>query len=179
MRDSIEIPTASLKNTTTENSKQESGSDFKCGRQRIAIWPSKPEIVIYLWKCDTASNFQRQIRDFRPCRIHWSMSQVITTMTDNRKWQVRLSLAIYWYFWLSVSVAVARRYFLRASRNRKRQICRCNFDDVCHSFRGINISGFAGHVAISVSLSLSQSLGDTFVELAVVKNSVDIRRHLS
>jgi len=34
----------------------------------------------------------------------------------------------------------------------------------------INISGFGGHIVISGYRSLSQSLGDTFIELAMIDN---------
>jgi len=35
----------------------------------------------------TASKFQRQVRDFRPWRARIMCRQVIATMADNRKWQ--------------------------------------------------------------------------------------------
>jgi len=41
---------------------------------------------------------------------------------------------------------------------------------ICHSGTDISISGFCGHIAISGCRSLSQSLGDTLVGLAVVEN---------
>ena len=44
------------------------------------------------------------------------------------------------------------------------------FDPICHSFRDINISGFGGHISISGYRSVSQSLDDTSVELAIIDN---------
>jgi len=44
-------------------------------------------------------------------------------------------------------------------------ICRWNFHSICHSFRDI-----VGHIATSGYRSLSQSLGNTFIELAMIDN---------
>jgi len=60
--------------------------------------------------------------------------------------------------------------FLRAGRGRKPHICRWNCYPLCHSARDVSISGFGGHIAISSSRSLSQSLGDTLFGLAIVEN---------
>ena len=49
------------------------------------------------------------------------------------------------HFWLSVLVAVTWRRFYRARHGRKSQICRLNFDVVCHSSKDISISGFSSH----------------------------------
>jgi len=61
------IPTANLGfSTTTKNNSQEvSISDYNIERQpEIAIWPTKPEIVISLEleQISLASKFQRQVR---------------------------------------------------------------------------------------------------------------------
>jgi len=47
--------------------------------------------------------------------------------------------------------------FFRARRGRKPQICRSNFDIICHSSRDISTSGFRSYIAISGCRSLLQS----------------------
>jgi len=42
---------------------------------------------------------------------------------------------------------------------------------MCHGSRDIIISGFDSHIAIFGYRSLSQSLGDTFIELAMIENA--------
>ena len=48
---------------------------------------NKPEIVVQLELQQIASKFQRQVRDFRPRQARITYRQVVTTMTDNWKWQ--------------------------------------------------------------------------------------------
>jgi len=52
----------------------------------------------------------------------------------------------------------------------KTQICRWNCHTICHTSRDMSISGFGGHIAISGCRSLSQSLGDTLLGLAMLDN---------
>jgi len=81
---------------------------------------------------------------------------------------------LYFHFRLSVVVAIARGQLLRARRSQKPQICLWNFDSIGHSSRDINISGSGGHIAIAGYQSLSQSLGDTFIQLALVAGFADL-----
>jgi len=79
-------------------------------------------------------------------------------------------MSYFCHFRLSVLAAITRGQFLHAGRGRKPQICRSNCHPNCHN-RDISISGFGGLIAISGCRSLSQSLGDTLFELAMVVNA--------
>jgi len=60
-------------------------SDYNIERQpEIAIWPPKPEIVIPLELQQTASKFQRQVRDFW-WRARIKCRQVIATTTETHR----------------------------------------------------------------------------------------------
>jgi len=88
MTDITTIPTVNLGFSTTASSQKVSTSVYNIERQtEIAIWPPKPEVVIPLELQQTASKFQRQVRDFRPWRSRIKCYQVIAIMIDNRKWQ--------------------------------------------------------------------------------------------
>jgi len=73
-------------------------------------------------------------------------------------------------FQLLILVAVGRRHSFQARHGRKPQICFWNINYICHVSRDINISAFGNHIAISGYRLLSKSLGNTFIELAVVEN---------
>jgi len=60
--------------------------------------------------------------------------------------------------------------FLRYGRGRKLQICRQNFNNICHTLGDISTSGLDGHIAISGYPSMSHLLVDTFFEFGVVDN---------
>ena len=62
-------------------------------------------------------------------------SQVIATTTDDPKWQD-------WVQNVHIAISGCRstRGQLRARRGRKPQICRWNFDAICHNARDISIS---------------------------------------
>ena len=81
------IRTANLGFLTRACSQKVSTSDYNIERlfKNSVIWRLKPEIFILLELQQRASKFQRQARDFRPCRARIKCSQVIVTMTDNRK----------------------------------------------------------------------------------------------
>jgi len=82
------------------NSKKVHTNKCHTGRQpEIATWPPKNVRVIQLKLQQTASKFQRQIRDFQPWRARIKCRQVIAAMTDNRKWQCGPPNRKYLYLW--------------------------------------------------------------------------------
>jgi len=99
MTDIITIPTANLGFSTRTSSQKVSTSDCIERQSEIATWPPKPEIVIPLELQQTASKFQRQVRDFWPWRGRIKCRQVIATMTDNRTWQGGPPNRKYLYLW--------------------------------------------------------------------------------
>jgi len=58
----------------------------------ISIWPPKPEIITPLELWQTASKFQRQIRDFRWWRARYNISQMIATTIDYQKLALKTSI---------------------------------------------------------------------------------------
>jgi len=85
--------------STRTSSQKVSTSDCNVERQpEIAIWPSKPQIVIPLELQQIASKFQRQVRDCRPWRARIKCGQVTATTTDNWKWYMAPKRK-YLYLW--------------------------------------------------------------------------------
>ena len=72
------------------------------------------------------------------------------TTTDNRKWQYRRFARQSCNFWQSIVVAIIWLILCRARPHRKSRIWRWNLDAICQSSRDVVISGFGGHIDISV-----------------------------
>ena len=68
--DSVEIPTASRVFLTIADPNNVSRSYCDNVRQpEMALWPTKPEILILLEPRQVGRQFRRQIWDFRPCQL--------------------------------------------------------------------------------------------------------------
>jgi len=82
---------ANLGFSTTASSQKVSASDYNIERPpKIAIWPPKPDIVMYTTGATTETDSVKiptASMDFRPWRARKKCRQVIATMCDNWKWQ--------------------------------------------------------------------------------------------
>jgi len=81
---------------------------------------------------------------------------MIAITIDYQKSQDWRPKRLYCNFRLSTIVAITWRHFILAHRGRKSPTCRWNFDTICCSSSGITISGFGGHVTVTL-LTLSAS----------------------
>jgi len=116
MTDITKFPTANLGFSTTASSQKVPASDYNIERQpEVAIWPSKPEIVIPLELQQIASKFQRQVPDFRPWSARIKCRQVIATMIDNQKWQCGPQNRKYLYLWMGCGEGVSPFQLTRGS----------------------------------------------------------------
>jgi len=120
----------------------------------MAMWPTKPEILISLELWQIGWQFKRQIWCFRPRSARRNWPRAIATTTDNRKWQYRRFAHQSCNFWQSVVVAIIWLIFRRARHHLKSRIWRWNFDAICQSSRDVTISGFGDHIDISGCRSL-------------------------
>jgi len=106
------IPTANLGFSTTASSQNVSTGDCNIERQpEIAISPPKQNIIIPTELQQIAWKFQCNVRDFRPWRTRIKYRQMITTTTDNRKWQYWLFGRQSWNTWLESFAMVECRRF--------------------------------------------------------------------
>jgi len=152
---SAEIPTASPEFSTMVSPNKVSPSDCNNDRQpEMAMWSSKPEILISLALRQIGWQFQRQIWCFRPRPARRNWSRTTATTTDNQKWQYIRFARQSCNFWLSIVVAIIWLIFCQAGHHRKSGIWRWNFDAICHSSTDVIISGFGGHIDMSGCRSL-------------------------
>jgi len=137
-----ESPTANLGFPPRRARKKMGPSDSNRDRQpEVAIWPPKPEIILSLELRPIASKSKRQIRDYRPWQARQKCCQVIATTMDSSDSNIgaqNVCIAISGCRSLSQSP----RTVFRARRGRKPQICRWNFDHICHNSEDKSISGF-------------------------------------
>ena len=76
MKDNIDFPKTNLGFLTTESSKKVSASDCNSSQQpEVAIWPRKPEILIFLELWQIASKCQRQIQHFDHDKLDKSVAK--------------------------------------------------------------------------------------------------------
>jgi len=149
---------------TTATLKKVSPNDSNNKRQpEIAIWPSKPEILISMELWQIASKFQRQFWGFRPCLAEikyccrWNFDAIYHSFRYNNYFRFRRPYCHFRYR-LSVADAIIWGHFHWTRHGWKRQNCCWNFDAIYHSSREISTSGLGGHIAISGCRSFSQSL---------------------
>jgi len=64
----------------------------------------------------------------------------------------------YCYFRLSVVDAFISGHFLLTRHDRKSEICRRNFDAICHSARNMSTSGLGGHIATAAAAIVSDTV---------------------
>jgi len=178
MIDIVEISPLNLGFSTITSIKKALRNDCNDERQQeIAIWPSKPEVLISLELIYIASKFQRQIRSYNydkfkkgisndrdNDRLRYSITALFSITHSPCTCIYAMSLL---RVWIRLHLYCAGKLYLN-SHGWKPKICCWNFDAIYQGSR--YTSALGGHIATSNCRSSSQLFEGTFFELVTVEN---------